>query len=81
MNIAFFEDHTYEMEMIYIIDMFLVIQVSGLVEIFNTGIFSDTINCYMLHVFMVVLLIELYLLIPLWMTLTIFHGHNNVEQF
>ena len=47
MKIALFEDHTYEMEMIYIIDMFLVIQVSGLVEIFNTGIFSDTINCYM----------------------------------
>ena len=49
----------------------------------NFTIFSDTINvidvklCMMVHL----LLIELYLLIPLSLTLTIFQGHNSIKQF
>ena len=52
--------------------MFFVGQVSGLVENFNVGIYSDTINVINVTLCMVVLLIELYLFIPLSVTLTIF---------
>ena len=61
-----------------IINIFFVGQVSGLVESFNTGIYSDTIN---VKFCMIVLLIELYLFIPLSVTLTIFQGHSTGEQF
>ena len=61
--------------------MFFVGQVSGLVESCNTGIYLDTINMINVKLCMMVLLIELYLFIPLSETLTIFQGHNNVEQF
>ena len=44
-----------------IIDMFLVGQVSGLVENFNIGIFSDTINGINVKLCMMVLNIELHL--------------------
>ena len=59
-----------------IINMFVVGQVSGLVENIKIGIFSDTINVMNVKLCMMVLLIELYLL-----NLTIFRGHSNVEQF
>ena len=55
-----------------IINMFLVGQVSGLVENFNIGIFSDTRNLINVNVCMMVLLIELYLFIPLSSTSTVF---------
>ena len=64
-----------------IINMLLVGQVSGLVENFNIGIFSDTINMINVKLCFMVLLIELYLFIPLSMTLTIFQDHSNVEHF
>ena len=54
---------------------------SGLVENFNTGMYSDTINVMNIKVYMMELLIELYLFIPLSVTLTIIQGHNNVKQF
>ena len=44
-----------------ILYMFLVSQVSGLVEKFNIGIFSDTINVINVKLCMMVLHIELYL--------------------
>ena len=61
--------------------MLLVGQVSGLFENFNIGIFSDTLNMINVKLCLMVLLNELYLFIPLSMTLTIFEGHGNVEQF
>ena len=60
--------------------MFLVCQVSGLVENVNTGIFSDTVNVINAKLYMLLLLIELCLFIPLSVTLTIFQGHSNIEQ-
>ena len=57
-----------------IINMFLVSQASGLVENFNTGIFSDTIIVINVKLCMMVLLIEPYLFIPLSVTLSIFHN-------
>ena len=50
--------------------MFLVGQVSGLVENFNFRIYSDTMNVINVKLCTMVLLIELYLFIP-----------RNVEQF
>ena len=44
--------------------MFLVDQVSRLVENFNMGIFSDTVNVINVKLCMMILLVELYLLIP-----------------
>ena len=64
-----------------IINMFMVSQVSGLVENFNIGIYSDTINVINVKLCMMILLTELYLFIPLSVTLTIFQGHSNVKQF
>ena len=52
--------------------MFLVGQVSGLVESFNIGIFSDTIHVINFKLCMVVVLIELYQFIPLSVTLIVF---------
>ena len=60
-------------------NMFFISQVSGLVENFNIRIFSDTINVVNIKLCIMVLLIELYLFIPLSVTLTIFQGHRNVE--
>ena len=64
-----------------IIHMFLVGQVSGLVENFNIGIFSDTMNVTNVKLYMVVLHIELYLFIANSVTLTLFQGHSSVKQF
>ena len=50
--------------------MILVSQVSGFVENFNIRIFLDTINMTNVKLCMIVLLTELYLLIPLLVTLT-----------
>ena len=52
--------------------MFLVGQVSGLVEKFNTGIFSGTINVINVKLCMTVLHIQLYLVITLSVTLKLF---------
>ena len=52
----------------------------GLVKNFNVGIFSDTVDVIGVKIFMMVLFIELYLLIPLSVTLTIFQ-HSSAEQF
>ena len=64
-----------------IINMFMVSKVSGLVENFNTEIFSDTINVTNVKRCMIVLLIELYVLIPFSVTLTVFQCHGSVKQF
>ena len=48
-----------------IINMFSIGQLSGLVENFEIGIFSDSINAINVKLCMVVLLIELYLFVPL----------------
>ena len=58
-------------EMIY---MFLCGQASGLVENFNIGIFSDTMNVINVKRCTVVVHIELYLFITLSMTLTLFQA-------
>ena len=62
-----------------IIHLFLVNQVSGLVENLNTGIFSDSMNVINLELCTMVLLIELHLFTPLSLTVTIFQGHRNVK--
>ena len=61
--------------------MFLVSQVSGHVENFKIGIYSDTINAVNVELCTMVLLNEFYLFIPFSVTLTLFQGHSNVEQF
>ena len=58
-----------------------VCQVSGIVENFNIGIYSDTVNIINVKPCMVVLLIERYLFISLSVNLTIFQGHSNIKQF
>ena len=47
----------------------------------NIGIYSDTINAINFKLCMVILLIEIYLFIPLSVTLTVFQSHSSVEQF
>ena len=54
--------------------------VSGLVENFNNGIHSDTINVINVELCVVVLFIELCLFVPLSVTFTILQGHSNVER-
>ena len=55
-----------------IINMFLVGQVSGLVENLNIRIFLHAINVINLKLCVMVLLIELYLFIPPSVTLNVF---------
>ena len=43
----------------------------------NTGIFSDTKNVVNVKLCIIVLQTELYLFIPLSVTLTILHGHSQ----
>ena len=64
-----------------IIHVFFVGQVSGLVENLHTVIYSDTIKVMNVKLCTMVSLIELYLIIPLPVTLTILQSHGNVEQF
>ena len=64
-----------------IINIFLVVQVSGFVENFKIGIFSNTVNVINVKLCMIVLLAELHSFIPLSVTLTIFQGHSNAEHF
>ena len=64
-----------------IITIFFVSYMSRLVENFNIGISSDTINVISVKLCMMVLPIELYLFIPLSVTFTIFQGHSSVKQF
>ena len=61
--------------------MISVGQVSRLVKNLSMEIVSDTINVTNAKLCMMVLLIELYLFIPLSVTLIISQGHNNVKQF
>ena len=61
--------------------MFLVRQVSELVENLNIWIFSDNINVINVRLRMVVLLIEFYLFIPLSLTMAIVQGQSSVKQF
>ena len=61
--------------------MFFVGPVPRLFENVNIGIHSDTINVINVKLCMMVLLTELYLFIPISVILTIFEGHNDVEQF
>ena len=60
--------------------MFSISQVSGLVENFNIGIYSDTINVINVNLCMISLLIELYLFIPLFWTFTKLQSHSTVDQ-
>ena len=54
--------------------MFFASQLSGLVENFNTGIFSEKINVINVKLCMMVLHIELYLFITLLVILTLCHA-------
>ena len=59
--------------------MFFIGQMAGLVENFNIGIYSDSINVINVKLCMTVLLIELYLFMPVEVTLTTFQCYSNVE--
>ena len=48
---------------------------------FNVAIFSNTVNMINVKLCMMVMLIKLYPFIPLSLSLTIFQGHTNMEQF
>ena len=61
--------------------MFFVGHVPWLVENINIGVYTDTINVINVKLCMVVVFIEPYLFITLSLTLTIFHGNSNFEQF
>ena len=61
-----------------IIHMFWVDQVSVLVKNFNIGIFSDTINAINVKLCMMVLP-ELYLIVILSVTFTLFQGHSSIK--
>ena len=61
--------------------MFFVRQVSGLVENLGFIHYPDSINVINVKLCMMVVLTELYLCMPLPVTLTTFQGHSNVEQF
>ena len=60
--------------------MFVVGQVSGRVENFNTAIFSDTIYATNVKLCMMVVLNEFYLFVPLSVTLIILQGHSSIKQ-
>ena len=62
-------------------NMFLVGNVSGLVENFQIGICSDTMNVINVKLCVMVQHSELYLFIPLSATLTILQDHSKVKQF
>ena len=74
--ITFFDDLSYSRERIY---MFWVCQVSGLVENFNIGVFSDNINVVNVKLCMMILHTELYLFVTLSVTLTLIQGHSSVS--
>ena len=67
-------------EIIYI---FLVREMSGLVEKFNNGTwaFSGMINVISIKLCMMVLHIWLHLFVTLLVTLTLFQDHSHVKQF
>ena len=48
---------------------------------FNVAIFSDAVDMTHVRLCVMVVLIELYLFIPLLVTLIVFQGHSNVKQF
>ena len=48
---------------------------------FNVVLFLDTINMMNVKLCMMLVLIELYPVIPLSMTLIVFQGHRSVKQF
>ena len=60
--------------------MVLIGEVSGLVKNFNIGIYSDTMNMINIKLCKMVVLTELYPLIPLSVTLIVFQGHSGVKQ-
>ena len=62
-------------------NVFFINEVSGLVENFNIEIYLDTINAMNVKLCMMVLLIELYLFIPLSVTLTVFQGQAISNTF
>ena len=62
-------------------NILFVSQMSGLVKNCYIGIYSDTMYVINVEVCMMVLLIELYLFIPLSVTLTIFQGNSTFKQF
>ena len=53
---------------------------SRCVESFNILVLWGTVNIINVKLCMMVLLTELYLFIPLLVTLTIFQGHSSVKQ-
>ena len=58
--------------------MFLVVKCLGLSKLVALGFTQTALN---VKLCLMVLLIELYLFIPLSVTLTIFQGHKSVKQF
>ena len=48
---------------------------------FNVAIFSDSINMINVKLCIMVVLVELYPLIPLSVSLIVLQGHSNVKQF
>ena len=62
------------------ISMFLVGQVSGFVQNFSTGIFSNIINVINVKICTMVLHTEIYLFVKLSVTLFLFQGHSSVNQ-
>ena len=48
---------------------------------FNNVIFLNAINMVSVKLCMVVILVELYSFIPLSVTLIVFQGHSNIQQF
>ena len=60
--------------------MFLLSQVSGLVEIINTWIFSDTITARSFKLCMILTMLRVYIAILGLLTLTLFQGHRCIRN-
>ena len=63
-----------------IVNFFSSVKCLGLSKTFNIGIFSDSINVVNVKLCMMVQLIELYLFIPLSVTLTIYFMVTDVSE-
>ena len=63
-----------------IINMFLVGELSGLFRTVTFGVFSNSTLVIKVKVCMIILLINLYLFMPISMTLTVFQGYSSVKH-
>ena len=72
---------TWKMWYCLMISLRLALRVSVCGRNFNVATFSEIVNMLNVKLCMMVVLIELYPLIPLSVTLIVFQGHSSVKHF